>query len=187
MNGVSCASRPTTHTFAIPKDLSVKGETLGSIVDCLVDTGAAISVISAEFLNQSPEGCKLKIQDSQIKAVNTVSGEQLVVLGQITLPIKIQSTLYECAAHVISDLGYDVVLGRDFLRKMKAVINLGDNTLHLRSTDDPAPAPDKSYSIRSVSTFVIPPRSEVVIPGKVDDDVPCPLGLVEASLYCRTL
>ena len=120
------------NTFNIPKDLSVKGEALGFTVNCLVDTGAAISVISTEFLHKSHEGRKLKLKDSQIKTVNTVSGEQLVVLGQVSVPIKIQSNLYECEAHVISNLGYDLVLGRYFLRKTKAVIDLGDNTLRLQ-------------------------------------------------------
>ena len=167
------------NTFNIPKDLSVKGEALGFTVNCLVDTGAAISVISTEFLHKSHEGRKLKLKDSQIKTVNTVSGEQLAVLGQVSVPIKIQSNLYECEAHVISNLGYDLVLGRDFLRKTKAVINLGDNTLRLQQDDEQATNTAPSYTVRAVATFVIPPRSEVVIPGKLQGDAACALGQVE--------
>ena len=168
------------NLVSMPTDLSVKGSALGESVQCLVDTGAAISVVSYEFLQKTPAGRKLTLTDSPVKSVNTVSGEKLIVMGQVSLPIKIQSNPYECDAHVISNLGYDVVLGRDFLRKTKAVINLGEHTLYLQpSQDTPTPA-DAHHSVKALATYVIPPRSETIIPGKIPDATADSQGIVEA-------
>lgn len=71
------------NTFSIPKDLSVKSEIIGLTVHCLIDTGAAISVVSLEFLQRTPEGSQLPMQEARLRTVNTVSGEQLTVVGQV--------------------------------------------------------------------------------------------------------
>ena len=164
----------------MPTDLSVNGSALGESVQCLVATGAAISVVSYEFLQKTPAGRKLTLTDSPVKSVNMVSGKQLIVMGQESLPIKIQSNPYECDAHVISNLGYDVVQGRDFLRKTKAVINLGEHTLYLQpSQDTPTPA-DAQHSVKALATHVIPPRSETIIPGKIPDATADSQGIMEA-------
>ena len=42
-------------------------------------------------------------------------------------------------------MGYDFVLGRDFLRQNSALIDLGGGTLRLQTADPPySPAPDLS-------------------------------------------
>ena len=56
---------------------------------------------------------------------------------------------------MISNLGYDLVLGRDFLSKTKAVINLGDNTLCLQQEDEQATNVETSYIVRGAATFII--------------------------------
>lgn len=80
---------------------------------------------------------------------------------------------------MISNLGYDLVLGRDFSSKTKAVINLGDNTLCLQQEDEQATNVETSYIVRGAATFIIRLWSEVVIPGKLQGDATCTLDQVE--------
>ncbi len=50
-------------------------------------------------------------------AINTVSGERLPILGQVTLPLEIEGRCHHCRMYVIEDLGFEAVLGRDFLKE----------------------------------------------------------------------
>ena len=70
-------------TFHLPHDLSVQGEVAGVQVKFLIDTGAAISVVSAEFLQSSSLAFQLQLDMGQLHAVNTVSGEQLPVTSPV--------------------------------------------------------------------------------------------------------
>lgn len=76
----------------------------------LIDTGAAISVLSAAFLQKIPLALLLKLDAGQLHTVNTVSGEQLPVQGKVYLPLSFEQNTYNCEACVIGNLGYDFVL-----------------------------------------------------------------------------
>lgn len=169
-------------TYPLPHDLSVQGEAAGMGVRFLIDTGAAITVVSTEFLQKSPLGYTFPLKTGELQAVKTVSGEQLPVQGKIFLPLTIEDTQYNCEAYVIENLGYDFVLGRDFLRQNSALIDLGGGTLRLQTADPPySPAPDLSCQVRVQSTCVVPPYCEVLIPAKLSSMLPCTTGLIEPN------
>ena len=82
---------------------------------------------------------------------------QLVGNSYQSLPLSIEQNTYNCEAHVIENLGYDFVLGRDFLRQNKAVIDMGGHSLRLQKDDpSPIPAPPIVCQVRAQSTYVIP-------------------------------
>lgn len=61
-------------TYPLPYDLSVQGEAAGMGVRFLIDTGAAITVVSTEFLQKSPLGYTFPLKTGELQAVKTVSG-----------------------------------------------------------------------------------------------------------------
>ena len=169
-------------TYPLPPDLSIQGEAAGIGVHFLIDTGAPITVVTTEFLQKSPQGYTFRLKTRKLQAVKTVSGEQLPVQGKISLPLTIEDTQYNCEAYVIDNLGYDFVLGPDFLRQNNALTDLEGGTLRLQTDDPPySPAPDLSCQVRSQCTCVVPPYCEVLIPAKVSSLLPCTTGLSEPN------
>ena len=69
-----------------------------------------------------------------LSSVQTVSGEKVPVLGKITVPLQLQGREYTCEFHVMQNLAYDAILGRDFLQKNGALIDLLDSTLSFKGT-----------------------------------------------------
>ena len=64
------------------------------------------------------------MSECSLSAVQIVSGEKVRVFGKIT----------SCEFHVMQNLAYDVILGRDFFQKNGALIDLVDGTLSFKET-----------------------------------------------------
>ena len=123
-----------------PRDLTVSAQLNGQSIKALVDTGAAISVIDKEVLQDVYKDQLPQLQIDNLGDVKTVSGEALPVLGMFTTPLDIANGSYSCTFLVIQDLPYDALLGRDFLRENGAIINLKESTLQLDGKgDEPYP------------------------------------------------
>ena len=56
------------------------------------------------------------------------------MLGKITIPLQLQGGEYTCEFHVMQNLAYDAILGRDFLQKHGTLIDLVDSTLSFKGT-----------------------------------------------------
>ena len=123
-----------------PRDLTVSAQLNGQSIKALVDTGAAISVIDKEVLQDVYKEPLPQLQIENLGDVKTVSGVALPVLGMFTTPLDIANGSYSCTFQVVQDLPYDAFLGRDFLRENGAVINLKESTLQLDGKrDEPYP------------------------------------------------
>ena len=112
-----------------PRDLSLNGKIAGYPVKLLVDTGATITVLNAACFHKIPSLASLKPSTSSVPAINTVSGERLPILGQVTLPLAIKGRCYSWRMYAIEDLGFEVVLGRDSLEDNGAVIDFRNGTV----------------------------------------------------------
>ena len=125
---------------AKPRDLTVSAQLNGQSIKALVDTGAAISVIEKEVLQEVYKKQLLQLKTDNLGDVKTVNGEALPVLGMFTTALDIANGSYSCIFLVDQDLPYDAVLGRDFLRENGAIINLKESTLRLDGKgDEPYP------------------------------------------------
>lgn len=75
------------------------------------------------------------MSEGSLSSVQTVSGEKVPVLGKITIPLQLQGREYTCEFHVMQNLAYDAILGRDFLQMNGALIDLVDSTLSFKGTE----------------------------------------------------
>ena len=116
---------------AKPRDLTVSAQLNGQSIKALVDTGAAISVIGKEVLQEFYKEQLLQLQTDNFGDVKTVSGEALPVLGMFTTALDIANGTYSCTFMVVQDLPYEALLGRDFLRENGAIIKLKESTYQL--------------------------------------------------------
>ena len=118
---------------AKPRDLTVRAQLNGQSIKALVDTGAAISVIDKEVLQEVYKEQLLQLQTDNLGDVKTLSGEALPVLGMFTSALDIANGSYSCTFIVVQNLPYDALIGRDLLRENGAIINLKESILQLDS------------------------------------------------------
>ena len=71
---------------------------------------------------------------STFPEVHTVSGEKLSTIGQIQVTLLLNGRQFPCQFHVINNMAYHAVLGRDFLQSNGAIINFSEGTLKLDKT-----------------------------------------------------
>ena len=83
-------------------------------VECLIDTGAEVSLAKEDF---APIGA-----DKNRVPITSITGQAIPTIGQGTVKIKANGQEYE-APVIFADVGEEIVLGNDFLSKEGAVIN----------------------------------------------------------------
>ena len=151
-----------------PENVLIWGIVLKQPFKLLVDTGAAVTVISEDFYKTVLSPYFAIKQNDSLESVKTANGCSVPVKGLVSFPIMIGQSEYSCAASIVSGLSYNIVLGRDFLHQFSAVIDVrghlvtfsGDNKVFFADGNTPPFQTD----IRAAHTFVIDAHSEAVIP-----------------------
>ena len=170
----------STSTKERQSDLTVEVQINGKTTRCLVDTGAAVSVLDADHMLELYDGQPPPLKPSESRLLKTVSGENLPVRGILCTSISIAGGNYPCEFKVLEGVTYKGVLGRDFLRATRANISFEKYTLQLKDKAPVTFSEDLLVLIAPV-TYVIPPRSETVIPAKIKGEVPPgAIGLIES-------
>ena len=114
--------------------------------------------------------------------VTSVSGRSLVTLGKLMFSFVIDSEIFPFEAHVIQDLTFDVIIGRDFLRKFSSRIDFVKSVVEFSRDENPLPFCDASdgtsvggdslndfvCSVHADFSFTVPPESEFVVMGKLN-------------------
>ena len=96
----------------------------------LVDTGAAITAISAVLWQHLPT--KNPLQPNSSMFIRMVTGNPMTVRGMVLIPLVIDGRIFTGKVFVVDDLSHDVILGKDFLERYKSKIDLEHYTLHLQ-------------------------------------------------------
>ena len=114
-------------------------------------------------------------------SIRTVSGQPMPIRGVLQTDIEIAGDQYPCDFKVIDGLDYKGVLGRDFCYAQQAQISFETLTIALKNPPT-ALFSDALVTMVAPSTYVIPPRSEVVFPAGIPEKTtPGVIGLVESS------
>ena len=104
----------------------------GQNVRALLDTGASITVMSANFLQKTcHNGAKLMKPIHQ--NIKGVTGNYLQVLGMLDIGLDIDNVKFKHRVHVIEDLHHSFILGLDFLTANHANIDFNSNTLTINN------------------------------------------------------
>ena len=125
-------------------NLIIDGKVQDMPVRILLDTGAAISVVSQELWEKIPPEKRPNLKRPMHAGIKTVAGNIMRLIGSAKINYQIGNSEYRFSAAVIPDFVFPVVLGLDFLRKFGAVINLGDEEITFNSKGVAAtPAPNR--------------------------------------------
>jgi len=150
----------------------------------LVDTGAAISAVCSSFWETHLRQSGFELQDSNLKCINTVGGLPLKVIGKICLPLDIGLQLYYVNTHVIQDLTYEAILGRDFLSAHCDNLDFSNQVIRIRPgkpllSEEESLNKDNSLSVHAMSNYILPPQSEIIVAGEINNsDKSTKIGLV---------
>ena len=163
------------------------GSTFKVQVKLLVDTGASISVISDEFYNSVLRPyISMECPSNGPESIQTANGANIPVIGFVSFFVDIGNKAYDCRASIIPGLAYRVVLGRDFLQKHAAVIDVSRQMVTFTSNNTvpfaDGHSPPLLCSVVVASTNMIEPRSESIIPATLaTPPMHAVVGLVEGS------
>ena len=104
-----------------------KGQVEGHNVECLVDTGATLTLISKSVWDLIKDIHQLtEVQTPLLSA----SGNNLTVHGCTDLVFKLAGKAYPTKV-VVADLNISVVIGIDFMTEHNPIIDVGRDTLYL--------------------------------------------------------
>uniref|UniRef100_A0A803JFV2 Gypsy retrotransposon integrase-like protein 1 n=1 Tax=Xenopus tropicalis TaxID=8364 RepID=A0A803JFV2_XENTR len=138
--------------------------------DLLIDCGAQVSIIHKRVWDQinSKNPQTMQTCHTMLKVAN---GGTMHVIGKWKTVVTIQNLHLAVEFVVAKDALQDALAGTDFLQQYAGTINIADRSCTLMGRKFSLIASDDGAQIQRVvvdKNTVIPPRSEVIIPGKVE-------------------
>jgi hypothetical protein len=137
----------------------------------LVDSGAAVNVLSGDIYRRLRETLYTVRPKTRHATLSSADSTPMKVLCDIDVNIRIGGLNLPCTFAVIENLGFQAVLGMQFLHDAKAVIDVANHTLSLYDGLTAVPlvrADDNVCIVRTVNRIAIPPRSEAVFNASMD-------------------
>ncbi|KAL5015646.1 hypothetical protein ScPMuIL_007270, partial [Solemya velum] len=132
----------------------------------LVDTGSDVTVISVQEFETifNHNTITLSKEDTSFKTAN---GEYLQIAGTCEINLRIGSCVYPHKV-LVANIAEKAILGNDFLRQNRVVIDLSRNKLKIGTNTVQLYCDEGSFQcckVTAARNFVIPPESEVVVEG----------------------
>ena len=106
-------------------------------VPALLDTGATVSVIDVGLLSRIPY-LKHNMNRSSISEVSGLGGSKVEILGEITCDFRLGDNLkfLPHTLHVVhASLSIPIILGMDFMRRNKLIIDIANNKVFKQNCD----------------------------------------------------
>ena len=148
----------------------------------LIDTGSNVTIIKSSLLNLWPLTERPNIMPVNMTLV-TATGEISPFLGKINASITLGS---QTISHdvLLADINNDGIIGVDFLNANKCDVMLTKKCLNMNGEKIPCFLKDQKSThsccrIAVSENITIPPESEMIVPGKIIDDVRGTLGVIE--------
>ncbi|GFV08916.1 retrovirus-related Pol polyprotein from transposon 412 [Trichonephila clavipes] len=147
----------------------------------IIDTGANVSIIRNDLAQKLKE--KLLWTPPRV-VLQTVTGEKIDIQGKLKVKIQFGDTTYQHAVYV-ADIADPFILGLDFLKEHGFTLDFNKN--ELRSIHEEVTIfkiEHRSEPIRQVTAnenITIPPRTEIIVPGYIGNDVSFNSGLIGSA------
>jgi hypothetical protein len=137
--------------------------------NCLIDTGAAISLLSQKVLDKLPHYC-YDIVSCKLPVIFTASGQALPITKAVSLTLNVNGLLLPFTFNVVSALSpvHSIILGMDFLTACNCVINVATNTLSflndLTTVNIQTRRSATLHVARVTKDIIIPQGTEMIMP-----------------------
>ena len=139
----------------------------GEKTKVLVDTGATVTLVSTRLYNKLSETVRPNLHTVK-QTIMSANGTPLSVRGKSEFNFTIDKKTYHNDA-VVTDIKVDGILGLDFLKANNCTIDMSKEVLNINGKDIRMSIEGSlgCFRVTAVETVSIPPRSEVIIQGKV--------------------
>ena len=98
-----------------------------SVADALVDTGSALSMLSAAIYARLPDAPAIQPLLRAAPEVVDVGGARAVIRGYIDVPVEVAGVAVRHSLLVIEGLAFPFIIGTDILRAHRAVLMLDES------------------------------------------------------------
>ena len=106
-------------------------EIQGIKIKALIDTGAEVSLINSNLIDENKDKLKNLISISKIKLLN-VNGRRFADSNKIlNTKIRVLGEEFYGEFVVITNMRFDMILGEDLLTKLRAKIDMGERSMQL--------------------------------------------------------
>ena len=134
-------------------------------INALIDTGAAVSLVSSEIVS------KMKDKPALLEAdlvISQADGSQMEIEGKIWCPIKVGGVQANHTLYVAPELCTELILGEDWLKARKACLEFEPAKLILGEVEIPLGGQEKDKLIVVAKEDIqIPPRKAVSYEGRI--------------------
>ena len=146
-----------TWTWNFNKEsMIITGDLETHEVDCLIDTGSFVSIISEEMFSRLKEARK---EESYLTDVCGLGDVRQTVLGLTSVTIKFGLEELRVECHIVERLRYDVLIGRDTLDKVLRTMNYQDGTLVFQQPSGELTRKKGHVSSLVLGSYELPPHS----------------------------
>ena len=97
------------------------------VADALVDTGLALSMLSAAMYTRLPDAPAIQPFLRAVPEVVGVGGERAVIRGYVDVPVEVAGVAVRHPLLMLEGLGFPLIIGRDILRAHRAVLTLDES------------------------------------------------------------
>jgi len=142
--------------------------------EMLADTGAIASLVDKRVLKRL--GRASEALRPYGGSLDSVSGHEIRVKGLIDLPVTLGRVDKTLPFVVVDHLHVDAILGTDSLKAFRAVIDLDEQTMTLKETDDVLPLGEtrveETYAATVSSVVLLEPVRQALVRSRVQGVVP---------------
>ena len=135
---------------------------------CLIDSGSTLSVISKNKYQSLPRKPPVQHRAINIRMANGALSE---TLGEVELKLQLKPGLAVWQKFVVAEIDSPVLIGCDFLKQHDCILDVGKQTLrvgqHVLRCELESELPSV-FRIAIAESVTIPPRSEVIVLGRLD-------------------
>ncbi|UYV64930.1 K02A2.6-like [Cordylochernes scorpioides] len=162
-------------------ELATEGLVNGLPCRMVIDSGANVTLLRVD-LAQRMESISRRIPVSNELVLQTATGEQAKVYGQVVLKFQIGNNLFSHLGY-LADIKDDCLIGLDVLRKFGFTIDFQENVLKIAGEEIPlvgsrSSATNKVLKVILKSDVKIPPRSECILEGRLTASLGVPQLLI---------
>ena len=166
-----------TRGYYLPGHLS------GERVQCLLDSGCTVSVVSYDTFRSLPRRVRDTLEGKEGIA-RVADGSETHTFGYVKLKGRLRHWRFPTHRFLVADVVDDVLLGLDFLESHDALLDFANCELQIGSERlrcQDGNGDHMQSAVMAIRRVVVPPRSEMVIAGKLRQDLPREWCVVEAS------
>jgi hypothetical protein len=156
-------------------------------VRALIDTGAALSVLSGDIFRRIRRSDYTIKPNATHKQLLAADSSPMPVIAEIDVDVKIAGLHIPCTFSVVQNLGFQAILGMDFLTEAHAVVDLKNHTLSICDAliTVPLVRGDDNFTAFSTDDIQIPAHSEAIFSATAKIKHRNGYYVAEASPYAR--